>query len=115
MSEITDELLRRIAERAAGPRRRYMTAAEDEARVSLPVEEIEKRFRDFSPEAGDMFREMQARLRAAGCEPPTMSFVQRPDGTVGARTEPPGAKPLAPPPGESDWQELEQICGWPIP
>lgn len=115
MNEITDELLNRIAERAADPRRRYMTAAEDESRVSMPVEDIEKTFRDFSSEAGDLFREMQARLRASGHDQPTMSFVQRPDGTVGASTEPPGAKPLAPPPGDLDWDELEEICGRPIP
>ena len=115
MSEMSDELLRRIAERAADPKRRYMTAAEDESRVALPIEEIEKKFRSFSPEAGDMFREMQARLRASGRDKPTMSFVQREDGSVGASSDPPGAKPLAPPPGESDWDELEQLFGYPIP
>jgi hypothetical protein len=115
MNEISDELLRRIAERASDPRRRYMTAAEDESRVSLPVEEIEKKFRDFSPEAGDVFREMQSRLRASGNARPTMSFVQRSDGTVGASSDPPGAKPLEAPPSESDWDDLEQICGWAIP
>lgn len=115
MSEISDDLLRRIAERASDSKRRYMTAAEDDSRVSLPVEEIEKKFRDFSPEAGDVFREMQSRLRASGHAKPTMSFVQRPDGTVGASSEPPGAKPLEAPPSDSDWDELEQICGWAIP
>ena len=112
---MSDELLRRIAERAADPKRRYMTAAEDESRVALPIEEIEKKFRSFSPEAGDMFREMQARLRASGRDKPTMSFVQREDGSVGASSDPPGAKPLAPPPGGSDWDELEQVFGYPIP
>ena len=115
MSEMSDELLRRIAERAADPKRRYMTAAEDESRVALPIEEIEKKFRSFSPEAGDMFREMQARLRASGRDKPTMSFVQREDGSVGASSDPLGAKPLAPPPGERDWDELEQVFGYPIP
>jgi len=112
---MNEELLRRIAERAADPKRRYMTAAEDESRTSLPVEEIEKKFRDFSPEAGDIFREMQARLRASGNDKPTMSFIQRADGSVGASSEPPGAKPLEPPPSDRDWDELEQICGWAIP
>jgi hypothetical protein len=115
MSEMSDDLLRRIAQRACDPKRRYMTAEEHESRVSLPVEEIEKKFRDFSPEAGDVFREMQARLRASGNAKPTMSFVQRPDGTVGASSDPPGAKPLEAPPCEDDWAELEEICGWAIP
>ena len=115
MSEISDDLLRRIAIRACDPKRRYMTAAEDESRISLPVEEIEKRFRDFSPEAGDVFREMQARLQASGQAKPTMSFVQRPDGTVGASSDPPGARPLEAPPCDDDWRELERIVGWPIP
>jgi len=115
MSEISDDLLRRIAERASDPKRRYMTAAEDEARTSLPVDEIEKKMRDFSPEAGDLFREMQSRLRASGNDKPTMSFIQRADGTVGARSGPPGAKPLEAPPSDQDWDELEQICGWAIP
>jgi len=112
---MSDELLRRIVERAADPKRRYMTAAEDESRTSLPVDEIEKKFRQFSPEAGDIFREMQARLRASGNGKPTMSFIQRPDGSVGASSEPPGAKPLEAPPSDTDWDELEQICGWEIP
>ena len=60
-----------------------MTAAEDESRTSLPVDEIEKKFRQFSPEAGDAFREMQARLRASGNDKPTMSFIQREDGCPG--------------------------------
>jgi len=115
MSEMSDELLRRIVERAADPRRRYMTAAEDESRTSLPVDEIEKKFRNFSPEAGDIFREMQARLRASGSDKPMMSFIQRPDGSVGASSEPPGAKPLEAPPSDGDWNELELICGWEIP
>jgi len=115
MNEISDDLLRRIVERASDPRRRYVTAAEDESRVSLPVEEIEKKFRDFSPEAGDVFREMQSRLRASGQARPTMSFVQRADGTVGASSDPPGAKPLEAPPSDRDWDELEQLCGWAIP
>ncbi len=43
MREMTDELLARIAAKAADPTRRYMKAAEDEARIELPVEEIERR------------------------------------------------------------------------
>ena len=115
MSEMSNELLLRIVERATDPKRRYMTAAEDESRASLPVDEIEKKFRDFSPEAGDLFREMQARLRASGNDKPTMSFIQRPDGTVGASSDPPGAKPLEAPPSDGDWDELEEICGWAVP
>lgn len=112
---MSDELLRRIVERAADPKRRYMTAAEDEARTSLPVDEIEKKFRDFSPEAGDIFREMQARLRATGHNKPTMSFIQREDGSVGASSDPSGAKSLEAPPSDRDWEELERICAWAIP
>jgi len=115
MSEMSDELLQRIVERATDPKRRYMTAAEDESRTSLPVDEIEKKFRQFSPEAGDAFREMQARLRASGNDKPTMSFIQREDGSVGASSEPPGAKPLEAPPSDRDWDVLEEICGWAIP
>ena len=43
MREMTDELLARIAAKAADPTRRYMKAAEDEARIELSVEEIERR------------------------------------------------------------------------
>jgi len=35
MSEISDELLARIAERAADPNRRYMTAAEGQSRIEF--------------------------------------------------------------------------------
>lgn len=48
MKEMTDELLARIAARAADPKRRYMKAAEDEARIELPVEEIERREEDWT-------------------------------------------------------------------
>jgi len=44
MSEMTDELLARIAVRASDPKRRYMTAAEDESKVAMPLEEIERRY-----------------------------------------------------------------------
>lgn len=40
---MTDELFAKISERARDPRRRYMKAAEDEARIELPVEKIERR------------------------------------------------------------------------
>ena len=47
MAELTDELLQRIRERAADPKRRYMTAAEAEARVELSADEIQRRVDDW--------------------------------------------------------------------
>lgn len=114
MTEMTDELLARIAERAADPRRRYIYAAEDERRVSLPVEEIDEKFGEDSPEAGDLFREMQARMKAMGFNMSTMSYVES-EGAKLASSDPPGAKPLPPPPGEADWARLEEIAGRPVP
>jgi len=115
MSDISDELLARIAARAADPNRRYMTAAEDQSRVELPVEEIKRRFDQFDETAGDAFRAMQDKMREWGFDMPKMSFVERDDGSFSASAAPPGAAPLTPPPSESDWQELEQIVGRPMP
>jgi hypothetical protein len=47
MSVMSDGLLRRIAERAADPNRRYKSAAEDQSKVELSVDEIEERFVDW--------------------------------------------------------------------
>lgn len=115
MTEMTDELLARIAERAADPKRRYMTSAEDEQRVSMPVERIEQKFDEDSPEAGEIFREMQARLKSMGFNMPTMSYVERDGGSKSASSRPPGARLLPPPPSEADWVKLEEIVGQPMP
>jgi hypothetical protein len=66
MSEMTDELLGRIAERAKDPRRRYMTAADDEALVRLPVEEIERQFGAAGDVPSGLFRDMLSRLNENG-------------------------------------------------
>jgi hypothetical protein len=115
MAEISDELLGRIAERAADPNRRYMTAAEDQSRVELPVEEIERRFDQFDETAGDTFRAMQHKMRDWGFNPEKMSFIEREDGSVGASAQPPGAKSLDASPSPDDWHELERIVGRPMP
>ena len=51
MSEMSDELLARIAKRAADPNRRYMTAAEDQSSVELPTGEIQRRFDDVGDDS----------------------------------------------------------------
>jgi hypothetical protein len=143
MEEMTDALLARIAERARDPKRRYMQAAEDEARIELPIEEIERREEEWTrrllarsagPNGEEMSAEdvercldewrasrdsarraMEAQMRAWGQTPPkTRSFIET-EHHVGASSEPPGARPLRPPPGEDDWKELERILGRSIP
>lgn len=140
---MTDELLARIAERARDPKRRYMTAAEDEARIDLPVEEIEQREEEWTRRllarsAADRGEEMsaeeversmdewrasrdagrnaiEAQMRAWGQTPPkTKSFIET-EHHIGASSKPPGAAPLQPPPAESDWKALEQIAGRSVP
>lgn len=126
MAEISDELLARIRARAADSDRRYMTAAEDQSRIELSTDEIQRRFDERDREEieagrepglgqGDLFRMMQDKLREWGVERPTMSFLERDDGTMGASSEPAGAKPLPPPPMPGDWATLEQIVGRPMP
>jgi len=114
MTEMTDELLAHIAERAADPNRRYMTAAEDQTAVELPTEEIRRRFDEVDDTAGDAFRAMQDKMREWGFDIRKMSFVER-DDSIGASTKPPGSAPLAAPPSESDWARLEQIVERPVP
>src|ERR1700741_353282 len=105
MSNMSDELLARIAERAADPNRRYMTAAEDQSRVELPTDEIQRRFDQRDRDQfdagrapglgeGDMFRMMRDKMREWGFNPDKMSFIEREDGTMGASTNPPGSTPL---------------------
>lgn len=61
MTGLNDHMIRRIAERAAEPQRRYMTAAEDESRVELPVEEIDRRFDEFDAKIREQAREAALR------------------------------------------------------
>lgn len=143
METITDALLARIAERARDPGRRYLSAAEDEARVELPIDEVERREeewtrrnlarsaavtgRDIPAEdieryvdewraSRDVVRqEMEAQMRAWGQTPPTTRTVIETDDAFRVSSDPPGAKPLKPPPGESDWKALENVTGRPVP
>lgn len=114
MTILSDDLIARITRRALDPKRRYMLAAEDERAVSLPTDDIAQKFGASSNEAGDVFRQMQARMASMGFPMPTMSFIES-AGAMSASSEPPGAKPLAAPPGESDWAALEAIAGLAIP
>lgn len=143
MEALSDELLARVAARASDPRRRYLKAAEDEARIELPVEEIARREEDWSrrlllraaaangeelsaeavercmeewrARRDDARRAMEAQMRAWGQTPPkTASFIETED-YVGTSSKPPGAAPLQPPPTESDWKALEQIAGRSVP
>lgn len=115
MNHMSDELLARIAKRAADPDRRYMTAAEDQSAIELPTDQIQKRFDDFDEGGGDAFRMMQDKMREWGFAMPKMSFVERDDGSIGASSKAPGAVPLAPPPSGDDWEELERIIGRSMP
>ena len=143
MDKLTDELLARLRAKARDPGRRYMKAAEDEARIELPVEEIERReeawtrrnlIRSAAADGREMSGEevercmdawrasrdaaraaMEAQMRAWGQTPPrTRSFIETEDH-IGASSEPPGAKPLRPPPTPGDWKALEQRVGRSIP
>lgn len=115
MQLLTDDLLARIRERASDPNRRYMTAAQDQKRVEIPTDEVERRFDDVGKESGDAFRMMQEQMKAWGFNLPKMSFVEGEDGSFSASSGPPGATPLAPPPSASGWEKLEAIVGRPMP
>lgn len=143
MEKITDELLARIAERAKDPQRRYMMAAEDEARVELSLEEIERREEawtrrnlarsaavtgeemsaediersmvEWRASRDAVRRDMEAQMRAWGQTPPATKSVIETDDYFRVSSDPPGAKPLQPPPTESEWKALEQITGRPVP
>ncbi len=143
MKKITDELFARIADRARDRRHRYMTAAEDEARIELSIEEIERREgewtrrnlvrsndvsgEDMSPEDVERYmgewrssrdairHQMEAQMRAWGQTPPTTKSMIETDDNFRVSSDPPGAKPLQPPPAESEWKALEQIVGRPLP
>lgn len=143
METLTDNLLARIATKANDPGRRYKNAAEDEARVELPVEEIdrreeawtrrklaacaaasgqempseeqERRMDEWRASRDAARSAMDAQMRAWGQTPPrTKSFIET-DDFINASNEPAGAKPLRTPPTPGDWQALERIVGRPIP
>ena len=97
MSSLTPDFLARIAQRARDARRRYMMAAEDEGAVTLPVDEIERKLDEGLPGGTEAFRMMQERMKAMGFNMPTMSFVERSDGSMSTSSELPGAKPLPAP------------------
>lgn len=114
MTALSSDLLARLRQRAADPKRRYMTAPDDEALQSLTIEEIQRRY-DESPIAdGDMFRNMIGHLRANGSSVDRMSFSDV-NGNLRATTEPPGARPLEPAPSNDDWDALEDEVGAQIP
>lgn len=143
MNSLTDELLARVAERASDPKRRYMTAVEDESGVDLPVAEIERREEEWTrslivrssalegkemvPEdverymdewrvSRDAMRDqMDAQMRAWGQTPPKTKSLIETEQHFRTSSEPPGAKPLQRPPSESDWKALEQIAERPVP
>ena len=143
MNEMSDELLRRIAARANDPGRRYMTAGGDEAKIVLPVDEIERRREAWTrrlivrshESRGEALSDaqleryldewrareaVQAQMmaqvqRSWGQTPPAMMSLLETDDQFSVSTAPPGATPLAPPPGEDDWAALARIAGRPIP
>ncbi|WP_301749822.1 SMI1/KNR4 family protein [uncultured Erythrobacter sp.] len=143
METITEELLSRIAERARDPKRRYMLASEDEARIELPLDEIERREeewtrRNFIRSAAIMGRdmpaedierymhewrtsrdtireEMDAQMRAWGQRLPTTRSLIETDDAFRVSSDPPGAKPLQLPPSESDWEALDNVVGRSVP
>ena len=65
MTEMSNELLARIAKRAANPNRRYMYAAEDQSKVELTVDEIDRRFDGWHARKGGGERDP----RGAGSRP----------------------------------------------
>ena len=54
-------------------------------------------------------------MRAWGQTPPATKSVIETDDCFRVTSDPPGAKPLQPPPTESDWKLLEQVTGRPAP
>jgi hypothetical protein len=61
MNGMTNDLLQRIVERASDPGRRYMTAAEDQSRVELPVGDIKRRWNQWH--AANRLRAREAAFR----------------------------------------------------
>jgi hypothetical protein len=143
METMTNELLAEIVERASDAKRRYIMAAEDEARIELPIAEIDRREEEWTRKllarsaaangeemsAEDVDRSMaewrasrdatrramEDQMRAWGRTPPTTASFIETEHHVGASSKPPGATPLQPPPSESDWNGLELIVGRSIP
>lgn len=143
MNGVTDDLLARIAECANDPRRRYMTAIEDELGVELPVAEIERREEEWTRNllvrsnalegkemstddverhmvewraSRDAMRDqMDAQMRAWGQTPPRTKSLIETEHSFRVFSESPGAKPLRPPPSENHWKALEQLVARSMP
>lgn len=143
MTGISDELLKSIAESAEDPTRRYLGASREESRIELPVAEIEKREEEWtrrlivrssvmdgvslSPDevesyiaewrvSRDAMRDaMNAQMRASGQTPPETKYLFETEEQFSVSSDPPGARPLQPPPSEKDWKALEQFAGRPVP
>jgi hypothetical protein len=81
----------------------------------MSSEDVERCMDEWRESRDATRRAMEAQMRAWGQTPPTTrSFIET-ENYIGASSEPPGAKPLQPPPVESDWEQLEQIVGRAIP
>lgn len=143
MTGISDELLKKITERAKDPKRRYLGASREELGIELPVAEIERREEEWtrrlivrssaidgislSPDeveshiaewraSRDAMRDaMNAQMRAWGQTPPETKYLFETEEQFSVSSDPPGAKPLQPPPSEKDWKALEQSAGRPMP
>lgn len=143
MEEMSDELLQRIRVRASNPTRRYLLAAEHESRVELPVEEIERREEEWTRRSlarslaasGSAMtaeeiercmdewqtsrqatrRAMEAQMQAWGQPPPRVQSVIETEDHFGVSSDPPGAKPLVPPPDKGDWAQLVALVGQEMP
>lgn len=114
MASLSQELLARVAERAQDARRRYRLAAEDAGGVTLPVEEIQRRFDQNPLGGGEAFRMMQEQMKRWGMSMPSMTFSDA-GGHLGASSDPPGVKPLPEPATRSSWRALEAKLGRDIP
>lgn len=98
---MSDDLLRRIAERAADPNRRYAYAAEDQSKVELPIDEIEKRFEEWHARNDAKAREAAIR---DGMTPEEFDEQARKDRELEARHNPNGLNPFN--------AMLEQMRAW---
>lgn len=143
VNDFPDILLHRVAERARDPRRRYMSAAEEEQAVKLSAGDAEQRMRAWTADLvrraaalsgeqlsdleleqrakslheqqGTARRMVEEQMRAWGMQPPTSgAFVQGADH-VQMSSSPPGASLLPQPPKPEDWEFLELAAAQLIP
>lgn len=143
MTSVSDELLESLAQRAKNSKRRYLSAMNEESRIELPVAEIERREEEWTrrlivrshamdgnslaPDeverylaewrvSRDAMRDaMNAQMRAWGQTPPNTKYLLETEEQFSVSCDPPGAKPLPPPPSEKDWKALERFAGRPVP